>query len=331
MTAKGKITATALNIGDRIIVKSGTYTADEAAAWGSSIQEGGSYFHESRTKTGEGVSVVRVLDKTFRAASGPYERQGKYVITTTGGTFEAAGVQTMWLAPEDAAGVKRAHVEALAENEARELLEEEATNGHTAEELAEDTEAVDFAQRDQLTAWAIGHGSTYGMAVTRAGVAPWLITLDHGAALAIAEEQERSASLGEYLADYEAKAARVATAHERQTTVVVHGPESPLAGIVQDNAWRRFHGISAEDAGDPAWTALAIDSDWDEALAEDAPAEVRRLRARAAVTTIPEERERIQGKLAALGTVIHPEGTREYREYRTKLRAALAEWASSGQ
>jgi hypothetical protein len=54
-------------------------------------------------------------------------------------------------------------------------------------------------------------------------------------------------------------------------------------------------------------------------------AEIDRLRARAKVTTIPEERERIQGKLAALGTVIYPEGTPEYAEYRTQLKAALAD------
>jgi hypothetical protein len=53
--------------------------------------------------------------------------------------------------------------------------------------------------------------------------------------------------------------------------------------------------------------------------------EIARLRARHAATTIPAERERIQGKLAALGTVVYPEGTPEYAEYRAKLKAALAD------
>lgn len=122
MTAKGKITASALQIGDRIICKSGTYSEETASQW-ASIQAGDPYFHESRTKTGANVVIVRVTGKSFRAASGRYERQGRFVIETTGGTFEAAGCQTMWLAPEDPAGIKRAHVEALAEDAEREAAE----------------------------------------------------------------------------------------------------------------------------------------------------------------------------------------------------------------
>jgi hypothetical protein len=100
MTAKGKINASNVQAGDRIIVK---------------VHEGG-LIRESATKTGENVIVTRVIGKTFRNAQGPYEARGKYVIDTADGVFEAAPIQTMFLAPEDAPGIKRAHVEALAED-----------------------------------------------------------------------------------------------------------------------------------------------------------------------------------------------------------------------
>lgn len=112
MTAKGKINASTLTAGDRIIVNT------QAAFYGSdgSKMTG---VQESSTKTGENVTVARVISKYFREAKGRYERRGKYVITTNVGTFEAAPIQTMWLAPEDAPGIKRAHVEALEENKRR--------------------------------------------------------------------------------------------------------------------------------------------------------------------------------------------------------------------
>lgn len=116
MTAAGKINASNVQAGDRIIVKA-RYDA-----------EGHERITESATKTGEGVFVARVISKTFRAAQGRYEARGKYVIGTTAGSFEAAPIQTMWLAPEDAAGVKRAHAEALTEDADRtnqsEILDE---------------------------------------------------------------------------------------------------------------------------------------------------------------------------------------------------------------
>jgi hypothetical protein len=103
MTAAGKINASNVTTGDRIIVKA-RFDA-----------EGHERITESATKTGEGVFVARVVGKSFRAAQGPYEARGKYVIETTAGSFEAAPIQTMWLAPEDNAGVKRARTEADAE------------------------------------------------------------------------------------------------------------------------------------------------------------------------------------------------------------------------
>lgn len=145
MTAKGKITASALQIGDRIICKSGTYSEETASQW-ASIQAGDPYFHESRTKTGANVVIVRVTGKSFRAASGRYERQGRFVIETTGGTFEAAGCQTMWLAPEDPAGIKRAHVEALAEDADR-AAEIERAAASAAEAAVADEAAVAYTEQ----------------------------------------------------------------------------------------------------------------------------------------------------------------------------------------
>lgn len=101
MTAKGKINASKVQVGDRIIVR----PMDSNLEHRDTIRP-------SDTKTGEGVEIVRVLAKTFRAASA-YERQGKYVIMTSAGPIHAAGSSTMWLAPEDTAGIKRAHAEAI--------------------------------------------------------------------------------------------------------------------------------------------------------------------------------------------------------------------------
>lgn len=99
MTAKGKINASKVTTEHRIIVK---VSADGTV-------------RPSDTKTGEGVQVARVTGKGMRAA-GQYEARGKYIVETSAGSFEAAPIQTMWLAPEDPAGVKRAQVEAIEEN-----------------------------------------------------------------------------------------------------------------------------------------------------------------------------------------------------------------------
>jgi hypothetical protein len=53
--------------------------------------------------------------------------------------------------------------------------------------------------------------------------------------------------------------------------------------------------------------------------------EVDRLRARYMTTDLPEEKERIVGKLAALGAVVFPEGSPQYTEYREALRKALSD------
>jgi hypothetical protein len=101
MPAAGKTNASRVQKNDRIIVQ---------------VSELSGNVTPSGTKTGDGVQVARVIGKTaINTANYGRRTQRWYQVETTAGTFEAAPIQTMWLAPEDAAGVKRAHVEALAE------------------------------------------------------------------------------------------------------------------------------------------------------------------------------------------------------------------------
>lgn len=117
MTAKGKINASAVNNTHRIIVNtnSGAYEGDSV--------------RPSQTKTGEGVVVTRVLDKLKCS-----NRRG-YMIVTGEGSFYAEPIQTMILAPEDPAGIKRAHVEALAEDNARAVAQAEIEAPIVAKEI----------------------------------------------------------------------------------------------------------------------------------------------------------------------------------------------------
>jgi hypothetical protein len=134
MTAKGKINASTVQTGDRIIVQ-----------LNSSPYRAGDPF-PSRTKTGEGVVITTVTGK--RSAQG---RRG-YVITTGAGEFYAEPIQTMWLAPEDAAGIKRAYAEALAEHTERlpEIVKAEVNAA--GKELADALEggAISVEDFDQL-------------------------------------------------------------------------------------------------------------------------------------------------------------------------------------
>jgi hypothetical protein len=114
MTAEGKVNASKVQVNDRIIVR----------AWFDA--EGHERVTESATKTGPGVFVVRVITKTSRMVFTGRRQNRVYVIHTTAGSFEAAPIQTMWLAPEDAAGVKRALAEAVAEDAERTRLAEVA-------------------------------------------------------------------------------------------------------------------------------------------------------------------------------------------------------------
>lgn len=125
--AKGKINASEARIGDRIVVKVYEASREEdrdALNWVNEVQ--GTKLDRavgpSRTKTGAGVVVTTITDKAK-----VINRRG-YLITTGEGEFYAEPIQTMWSAQEDPAGIKRAHAEALAEDEAREaaeLIEEE--------------------------------------------------------------------------------------------------------------------------------------------------------------------------------------------------------------
>lgn len=144
MTAKGKINASNVQINDRIIVQE-----NDGVTRTDTIRP-------SDTKTGEGVRVARVTGKTFRAASGPYERRGKYIIETTAGWFEAAPIQTMWLAPEDAAGIKRAYAEAVAEDVDRQAALEATPAAEEMDEPSATAQAAEAeAVRDEQR-WTLG-------------------------------------------------------------------------------------------------------------------------------------------------------------------------------
>lgn len=102
MTAKGRVNASKVEIGTRILVEPGTMYANDTVI-------------PARTKTGEGVTITTVTAKVkmtnFRG----------YRIVTGVGTFTGEPIQTMWLAPEDSAGIRRAHMEALAIDALRSL------------------------------------------------------------------------------------------------------------------------------------------------------------------------------------------------------------------
>lgn len=185
MTAKGKINASKVQIGDRIIVK--VYTRNNEADhvtlnWLELDRAVG----PSTTKTGEGVQVARVINKTAKMMEGRgFHRRGQrvYVIETSAGTFEAAPIQTMWLAPEDAAGVKRAHVEALAENKDRlrntdEEAAELATQLPEAERIGQAAQAARNAETEEQAAEIISEAMGLPIEAGRVWAASnWTLTL----------------------------------------------------------------------------------------------------------------------------------------------------------
>lgn len=113
MTAKGKITAARVTAGDRILVKH--YNAENVADLSVLQYLGAEHaLGISTTKTGEGVTVARVLRVEAKLVTGGRRDRRVYDIHTTEGILgNNVPTQTMWLAPEDAAGIKRAHAEAL--------------------------------------------------------------------------------------------------------------------------------------------------------------------------------------------------------------------------
>lgn len=216
MTAKGKITAARIAAGDRILVKH--YTAENVADLSVLKYLGAEHaLGISTTKTGEGVTVARVLKVEAKLVTGGRRDRRVYDIHTTEGILgDNAPAQTLTLAPEDAAGIKRAHVEALAANEAYDrtaALAEEALAKRaaapvpvefTAEERQELTEdyrtsgaldeahheaLVEYAARaaiDQTAAWLTRHDCDRA---TFENVQA-LILKDHEEALEVDQEDE---------------------------------------------------------------------------------------------------------------------------------------------
>jgi hypothetical protein len=137
MTAAGKVNASKVQIGDRIIVRD----TDSNFSSGYSITC-------SHTKTGETVRVARVTGKSAVVASNGRRAQRWYKIETTEGSFEAAPIQTMFLAPEDAAGIKRAQVEALAEDAERTQAQELSSGNAAVDAWCEENDAE--AERERL-------------------------------------------------------------------------------------------------------------------------------------------------------------------------------------
>jgi hypothetical protein len=93
--------------------------------------------------------VAKVISKFFVAATGSQKR-GTYTLITSAGEIRGMqSIQTMWLAPEDAAGIKRAWAEALADDEIRADIYAQADQAQ--KELAE-TQDVTLGQGVQV--WA---------------------------------------------------------------------------------------------------------------------------------------------------------------------------------
>lgn len=148
MPAAGKTNASRVQINERIIVQVVTFA------------DGTTGLFPSSTKTGEGVHVARVTGKGAvqggRTNTGRGSSRMHYVIETTSGEFHAAPIQTMWMAPEDAAGVKRAHVEALAENK---RMDREATPAPVealtlhSQDGKVDTNSTDDLEETEMTAF----------------------------------------------------------------------------------------------------------------------------------------------------------------------------------
>jgi hypothetical protein len=159
MTAKGKINAANVQVGDRVIVK--VYSRENGTDQATLDFIGAEYgVGPSSTKTGEGVQVVRVISKSYKIVEGGgFHRRDRrvYIIETSVGTFEASPIQTMILAPEDAAGIKRARAEAeLADAAydrtaalAEEALAERAATP-AAEEMDEPSATAQAAQAAEL-------------------------------------------------------------------------------------------------------------------------------------------------------------------------------------
>jgi hypothetical protein len=136
MTAKGKQTATRLTSADRVLIE--TETSQYATA--------GNTFRPATRLTGDAVRTVRVLN--VESAVGT----GKVRVTTTEGAILVPAHQTFTLAPETPAAVKRAHVEALAEDNERDAAQAAAELEAVAAEIetAEAAQIIDATEAAKL-------------------------------------------------------------------------------------------------------------------------------------------------------------------------------------
>lgn len=151
--AQGKENAANIKVGDRILVKhyNQENEADRATLeWLGKDRALGI----SRTKTGEGVTVARVLEVQAVMVQGRRAQRRYNIITTEGVLENNAPIQTMIMAPEDAAGIKRAHVEALAQEAARQVETEmaEAAMAADLEYASLISTTLDEGQRAEVAA-----------------------------------------------------------------------------------------------------------------------------------------------------------------------------------
>jgi len=169
MTAAGKITAARVQTGDRILVKH--YTMENETDrptlefLGTERALG-----ISTTKTGQGVTVARVL-KVEAAMTQGRRRAGRVydIYTTEGVISNCAPAQTMIMAPEDNAGVKRAHVEALALNatyEAYPLADEVTEAPAVTEDAAYEVQEAEVAAAYTMVPRQAGKTATEAPAAT---------------------------------------------------------------------------------------------------------------------------------------------------------------------
>lgn len=178
MTAAGRKTAASLTPADRIMV---TRESDRTAELFDRAPE----LAPARRLTGDDVITVRVIE-VRKAPNAPYRRTTE--IVTSAGSIFTVGHQTFPLAPETPAAIKRAHVEALAENVERNR------NVTPARRAAAEAETRTAAEAQTL-AWLVRHESM-GTNVGRYAYATIAYReADHAEALADDEARERAAFL----------------------------------------------------------------------------------------------------------------------------------------
>lgn len=323
MVAKGKTNASQVRIGNRIIVKVSErgdsewvdLTLDQVSAdW---------MVTPSKVKTGEKVYVTTVTGKDKCI-----NRRG-YMITTGRGTFYAEPIQTMWLAPEDPAGIKRAYAEALAENEARGPVADTAPQTPASPPETETTgEKVKPGDRILVkalhnasglrtrTAPATGwepNGTEVSQVVEKEVARDdkhfWILTGRGGFfalptdVIKLAPEDDAAVSAAYFRASSEH--------HDKmiQSETASLRAEFPDAPPARRMAIRR----RLVDMGQTVYPDRAE---------PDEDFQVDRLRARFPLAG-EREQETIIAKLAQLGTVVFPEGTPEYAKFRDELRRKL--------